>query len=217
MRFNSAIFDLDGTLVNSGEGIVRSVSYALDRMGISDYDEQENYRFIGPPLVESFGRFYSMSKADARRAVEYFRERYNVAGVYECSLYPGVRELLLRLRERGVKLYIGSSKPEKYVRQILAAEGLIDDFEYISAATLDGSVETKREVLCQLFEHADIDRGTAVIIGDRYYDIEGAHAVGLPCIAVLYGFGGEAEFLEHGADYIAADAEDILKIIISEE
>ena len=217
MRFKSAIFDLDGTVADSGEGIVKSVSYALEKMGIFDYDESENYRFIGPPLIESFIRFYSMTREEARCAVEYFRERYNVSGVYECKVYPGVRELLFELKKRGVKLYIGSSKPEKYIRQILENEKLADLFEYISGATLDGSIETKEQVLTQLFENATLDKSTAVMIGDRYHDIEGARAVGLPCIAVLYGFGGKEEFLAHGADYIVAGAEEILKIIVSEE
>ena len=217
MRFNSAIFDLDGTIVDSGEGIVKSVSYALEKMGIYDYDERENYRFIGPPLIDSFMKFYSMTREEARLSVEYFRERYNVAGVYECSVYPGIRDLLFKLKDSGIKLYIGSSKPEKYVRQILSAEGLEELFTYISAATLDGSIETKEQVLSQLFDNSDVKTESAVMVGDRYHDIEGAHAMGLPCIAVLYGFGGEAEFLAHGADFIAADAEDILKIIFSEE
>lgn len=217
MRFESAIFDLDGTVVNSGEGIVKSVSYALEKMGIVDYNESENYRFIGPPLIESFMKFYSMTREEARCAVECFRERYNVAGVYECSIYPGVRELLFELKKRGVKLYIGSSKPEKYVRQILENEELAYLFDFISGATLDGSIETKEQVLNQLFDNASVDKSTTVMIGDRYHDIDGAHAVGLPCISVLFGFGDEAEFIAHGADYIAASAEDILKIIISEE
>jgi len=217
MRIKSAIFDLDGTVADTGEGIVKSVSYALEKMGIFDYDERENYRFIGPPLIESFVRFYSMTREDARQAVECFRERYNVKGVYECSIYEGIRELLFELKDRGIRLYIGSSKPEKYVRQILENEGLIDLFDFVSGATLDGKIETKEQVLRQLFDNVEIDKKSAVMIGDRFHDIEGAHALGLSCIAVLYGFGNEAEFIEHGADHIAANAQDVLKIILSEE
>ena len=217
MKFESVIFDLDGTIVNSGEGIVKSVSYALEKMGIVDFDESENYRFIGPPLIESFMKFYSMTGEEARCAVECFRERYNVLGVHECSVYPGVRELLLELKKQGVKLYIGSSKPEKYIRQILENEKLAYLFDYISGATLDGSIETKEQVLTQLFENATVNKSTAVMVGDRFHDIEGAHALGLQCISVLYGFGNEAEFVAYGADYIAPSAEDVLKIIMSEE
>ena len=217
MRFNSAIFDLDGTIMDSAEGIVRSVEYALDKMGVTEYDRQTNLRFIGPPLVDSFMEYYSMSEADALRAVAFYRERYSVTGIYEARMYDGVRELLTRLKERGVKLYIGSSKPEKYVRMILEKQGILDLFDYVAGATFDESRNNKEQVLTYLFEQVEIDKKSAVMIGDRYHDIDGAHYVKIPCIAVLYGFGNEAEFKKHGAEYIAADTDEILKIITSEE
>ena len=217
MRFNSAIFDLDGTIMDSEEGIVRSVEYALDKMGVTEYDRQTNLRFIGPPLVDSFMEYYSMSEEDALRAVDFYRERYSVTGIYEARMYDGVRELLTRLKEQGVKLYIGSSKPEKYVRMILEKQGILDLFDYVAGATFDESRNNKEQVLTYLFEQVEIDRKSAVMIGDRYHDIDGAHYVKIPCIAVLYGFGNEAEFKKHGAEYIAADTDEILKIITSEE
>ena len=132
-------------------------------------------------------------------------------------MYDGVRELLTRLKERGVKLYIGSSKPEKYVRMILEKQGILDLFDYVAGATFDESRNNKEQVLTYLFEQVEIDKKSAVMIGDRYHDIDGAHYVKIPCIAVLYGFGNEAEFKKHGAEYIAADTDEILKIITSEE
>ena len=217
MRLNSAIFDLDGTIMNSEEGIVRSVEYALDKMGVTEYDRQTNLRFIGPPLVDSFMEYYSMSEEDALRAVAFYRERYSVTGIYEARMYDGVRELLTRLKEQGVKLYIGSSKPEKYVRMILEKQGILDLFDYVAGATFDESRNNKEQVLTHLFEQVKIDKKSTVMIGDRYHDIDGAHYVKIPCIAVLYGFGNEAEFKKHGAEYIAADTDEILKIITSEE
>ena len=217
MRFNSAIFDLDGTIMDSEEGIVRSVEYALDKMGVTEYDRQTNLRFIGPPLVDSFMEYYSMSEEDALRAVDFYRERYSVTGIYEARMYDGVRELLARLKEQGVKIYIGSSKPEKYVRMILEKQGILDLFDYVAGATFDESRNNKEQVLTYLFEQVEIDKKSAVMIGDRYHDIDGAHYVKIPCIAVLYGFGNEAEFKKHGAEYIAADTDEILKIITSEE
>ena len=217
MRFNSAIFDLDGTIMDSEEGIVRSVEYALDKMGVTEYDRQTNLRFIGPPLVDSFMEYYSMSEADALRAVAFYRERYSVTGIYEARMYDGVRELLTRLKEQGVKLYIGSSKPEKYVRMILEKQGILDLFDYVAGATFDESRNNKEQVITYLFEQMEIDKKSAVMIGDRYHDIDGAHYVKIPCIAVLYGFGNEAEFKKHGSEYIAADTNEILKIITSEE
>ena len=217
MRFNSAIFDLDGTIMDSAQGIVRSVEYALDKMGVTEYDRQTNLRFIGPPLVDSFMEYYSMSEEDALRAVAFYRERYSVTGIYEARMYDGVRELLTELKNLGVKLYIGSSKPEKYVRMILEKQGILDLFDYVAGATFDESRNNKEQVLTYLFEQVEIDKKSAVMIGDRYHDIDGAHYVKIPCIAVLYGFGNEAEFKKHGAEYIAADTDEILKIITSEE
>ena len=217
MRFDSAIFDLDGTIMDSAQGIVCSVEYALEKMGVTEYDRQTNLRFIGPPLVDSFMEYYSMSEADALRAVAFYRERYSVTGIYEARMYDGVRELLTRLKEQGVKLYIGSSKPEKYVRMILEKQGILDLFDYVAGATFDESRNNKEQVLTYLFEQVEIDKKSAVMIGDRYHDIDGAHYVKIPCIAVLYGFGNEAEFKKHGAEYIAADTDEILKIITSEE
>ena len=217
MRFSSAIFDLDGTIMDSAQGIVRSVEYALEKMGVTEYDRQTNLRFIGPPLVDSFMEYYSMSEADALRAVAFYRERYSVTGIYEARMYDGIRELLTRLKEQGVKLYIGSSKPEKYVRMILEKQGILDLFDYVAGATFDESRNNKEQVLTHLFEQVKIDKKSTVMIGDRYHDIDGAHYVKIPCIAVLYGFGNEAEFKKHGAEYIAADTDEILKIITSEE
>ena len=217
MRFSSAIFDLDGTIMDSAQGIVRSVEYALEKMGVTEYDRQTNLRFIGPPLVDSFMEYYSMSEADALRAVAFYRERYSVTGIYEARMYDGIRELLTRLKEQGVKLYIGSSKPEKYVRMILEKQGILDLFDYVAGATFDESRNNKEQVLTYLFEQVEIDKKSAVMIGDRYHDIDGAHYVKIPCIAVLYGFGNEAEFKKHGAEYIAADTDEILNIITSEE
>ena len=217
MRFSSAIFDLDGTIMDSAQGIVRSVEYALEKMGVTEYDRQTNLRFIGPPLVDSFMEYYSMSEADALRAVAFYRERYSVTGIYEARMYDGIRELLTRLKEQGVKLYIGSSKPEKYVRMILEKQGILDLFDYVAGATFDESRNNKEQVLTHLFEQVKIDKKSTVMIGDRYHDIDGAHYVKIPCIAVLYGFGNEAEFKKHGAEYIAADTDEILNIITSEE
>ncbi len=217
MRFNAAIFDLDGTIMDSGEGIVRSVGYALDKMGVTDYDERTNYRFIGPPLIDSFMEYYSMNEEEAAKAVAYYRERYSVTGIYESHMYDGVRELLCELKRLGVKLYIGSSKPEKFVRMILEKQGILDLFDFVAGATFDESRNNKEQVLTYLFEQVKIDPNSAVMVGDRYHDIEGAHYMGIPCIAVLYGFGNETEFKEHGAEYIAADTDQIFKIITSEE
>ncbi len=217
MSYTHAIFDLDGTIIDSAEGIVRSVEYALSGMGVTEYDKNGLRRFIGPPLVDAFMRFIGLTEEEAKQAVAHYRERYSVTGIHECSVYPGIAELLSELKNAGVKLYIGSSKPLPFVEKILFEHGIYDFFDVISGATLDGRIDTKEQVLLDLLEKSDIDKGSAVMVGDRYHDIEGAHALGLPVIAVLYGFGSREEFNEYGAEYIAEDTEQIFKIITNKE
>ncbi len=152
MSFKAAIFDLDGTIMDSGEGIVRSVSYALDKMGVTDYSESENYRFIGPPLVDSFMEYYGMTEDEAKQAVVYYRERYSVTGIYESHMYEGVRELIFELKRQGIKLYIGSSKPLKFVEQILRGQGIYECFDFVAGATFDGKIDTKEQVMRTLWQ-----------------------------------------------------------------
>ncbi len=213
MRYSAVIFDLDGTVMDSGEGIVRSAEYALAKMGIDCGDRQKLFGFIGPPLEDGFRDIAGLDGEDAKTAVKYYRERYSVKGIEECTPYEGIPELLSDLKAKGVRLYIGSSKPELFVKQILQNHGLDTYFEYVAGATFDGSIGTKEEVLRYLLENIEIDKASTLMIGDRYHDIEGAHAVGLKVAAVLYGFGSKEEFEEYGAEYIAADAADLLKII----
>ncbi|MEE1186707.1 MAG: HAD-IA family hydrolase [Acutalibacteraceae bacterium] len=213
MSFKNAIFDLDGTIVDSSPGIYESVRYALDKMGIENYDESLLKNFIGPPLTYSFSRYFNMSEADADKAVVFYRENYSVSGVNKTSLYEGMKDLLSGLKQKGIRLYIASSKPQIFVEKVLADHNLTDYFDFIAGATFDKTRNSKTDVLKYLIDKTNIDVRASIMIGDRFHDIEGAHNLNMKCAAVLFGFGNKEEFLEYKADYIAKDCSDLYKII----
>ncbi len=213
MSIKSVIFDLDGTIVNSGKGIALSAQYALDKMGVPHGELQEFYRFIGPPLIDSFCRYYGMSVKEAELAIAYYRERYSVKGVYENTPYEGIEELLAALKKSGYKLYIGSSKPLEFVKEILHQHGFYHYFDFLATATMDRSRDKKEQVLRYLIDQTGISPAETVMVGDRCHDIEGAHFFGIKTIAVLFGFGSRAEFEEYKADFIAESPADILNFI----
>lgn len=208
------LFDLDGTLTNPEIGITSSVMYALEKFGVKVEDRKELHPFIGPPLSYSFQTYYGLSEADSELAIKYYRERFSVKGLYENEVYKGVEKLLQRLKERGKKLIIATSKPEEFTLKILAHFDLLKYFDYVAGATMDGSRGEKADVIRYAIEISGIqDRSQAIMIGDRKYDILGAKENGLDSIGVLFGFGDREELSEAGANYIAENVEDILKYI----
>lgn len=183
------LFDLDGTLVNTGEGITKSVAYALESYGIQETDAKKLERFIGPPLVDSFRREYGFSKEQAAEAKERYRERYEDTGIYECALYPQVAETLQRLKAKGCRIGIASSKPEELCVRLMEHFKLTEYFELIGGARMDGSTGTKAQVLEDVIDRMHItDRKELVLIGDTRYDAEGAKEAGIDCIGITYGF-----------------------------
>lgn len=190
------LFDLDGTLVKSEEGIFKSIEYALGKMHYEGFENLELRKFIGPPLFDSFTRYCHMTSDDANKTVAYYRERYSVTGMFEGELYPGVPAMLEALAAEGFTLTIASSKPEHYVERIVEHFGIAGAFEQIVGASMDASRSSKEfviaEALCRL--GADPATGGIVMVGDKEHDIFGARAHGIPCIAVTYGYGTAEEF-----------------------
>jgi phosphoglycolate phosphatase len=209
------LFDLDGTLTDPKEGITRSVAYALERMGIEVPDLDELCKFIGPPLKDSFMRFYGMSYSDAQAAVSRYREHhFSQGGLFQNVVYDGMRELLESLKSQGKTLIVATSKPQAYAVQILEHFGLSQYFEFVSGSEFDGTRVKKAEVIAHALKECGIDKARAVMVGDRSYDVVGAKSNGLPCIGVLYGYGCREELEEAGADFILAtvsELKDLLK------
>lgn len=210
------LFDLDGTIINSEEGITKCVQYALRAKGIEEPDLKKLLCFIGPPLEPSFREHYGMTEEDAWESVVKYRERFDVKGIFECCLYDGVREAIITLKNKGYVLALASSKPETACRRIIEHFGLTPYFDEIVGATLDGSIGTKEEVLEELgrrMAHMQIAKDEMCLIGDTKYDAAGAKLFGIRCIGVSYGFGTREELLTAGAETVFDAIEEVERYI----
>lgn len=211
--FGTILFDLDGTLTDPYIGITNGVIYALENMGREVPQRESLKSFIGPPLYDEFRRKFGMSDEEAKEAVRLYRVYYPEKGLYENKLIDGVEELLKALSAQEKRICLATSKPEPFAKKILENFGIERYFDHIGAATLDGSIGTKTEVLRSVLEKTGADVSDCVLVGDRMHDIIGAHEVGMKCIAVLVGFGDRAEFEEYSADYVCETLSDVLKIV----
>lgn len=205
-KIKAILFDLDGTLIDSSEGITKSAQYALKHYGIEARDLDKLKIFIGPPLMYSFTKHYNFSQEQAREAVGVYRERYNVIGIFECSLYPHVKECIEELKNRGYRIGLASSKPEGACKRILTHFGILDLFDEVVGSTPDGTIDTKEEVLKELLRRwSDISVDEMCLIGDTLFDVEGANQVGIQTLVVSFGFGKTDEMLEAGAKAVCND------------
>lgn len=207
------LFDLDGTLTDPGEGITNSVAYALERMGVTPPPREELYAFIGPPLPESFRKYYGMSEADAWRSVVLYREYFADRGIFENVPYPGVREALIRLRAHGFRIYLATSKPEVFARRILLHFGLADLFDFIAGSDMAETRVRKADVIRYVLDSTGADPAQTKMIGDRRHDVEGAHACGLPAVGVTWGYGSAEELTSVGADALCASPEEMAELL----
>jgi phosphoglycolate phosphatase len=215
MKFQNILFDLDGTLTDPGIGITNSVMYALQKYGITVRDRSKLYSFIGPPLWESFQRFYGFSEAEAKKAVSYYREYFSVTGMFENTVYDRIDALLAALENSGKTLAVATSKPEVFAEQILEHFDLAKYFSFIGGSELDGKRVKKDEVIRYALEMSGVtDLSTAVMVGDREHDILGAKKTGIASVGVLFGYGRREELEAAGADYIAETVEDLNKILL---
>lgn len=215
--YQTILFDLDGTLTDSGQGILNSVAYALEKMGIEEPDTANLNRFIGPPLYESFSRFYQLSPEDTQSAIDAFRVYFKEKGMFENQLYPGIIPLLEELRTAGKTLVIATSKPEIFAKQILEHFGIAHYFDVIAGASLDSSRISKADVIGYAINQLEAFPKHAVMIGDREHDIEGARMHQLPAIGVLYGYGNKQEFEKAGATMIVETVQDLKRVLLTTE
>lgn len=212
--YDIVLFDLDGTLTDPGEGITNSVAYALDKFGIRVEDRAKLYCFIGPPLIDSFMKYYGMSYENGLKAVEYYREYFGVSGIFENRVFDGIPELLAYIKKSGRIISLATSKPEIYAKRILEHFNLAHYFDFIGAATMDESRSKKADVITYTLEKLKVtDKSKVVMIGDRHHDIEGANQNDLASIGVLIGYGDREELETAGATYIAETVNDIIKFL----
>lgn len=193
LRYPIVLLDLDGTLVDSAPGILRSLTYALERLAVPIPDQATLYSWLGPPLSETLTRYLG-NAATAEQAIRLYREYYLPTGIYECSLFPGIAALLAELHAAGATLALATSKPQVYARQIIEHFSLQHYFTYLGGATLDRRINTKAQVIGDvLAQLGNPDPAQCVMVGDRQHDVLGAREYGLPVIAVRHGYAPAGE------------------------
>ncbi|MCD8106194.1 MAG: HAD-IA family hydrolase [Lachnospiraceae bacterium] len=215
-HYKYLLFDLDGTLTESGRGIINSVLYALKKNGIDETDREKLWAFVGPPLTDSFQKYYGMTREQSLHMVDDYREYYLERGWKENLVYEGIPEVLESLRAQGRRLIVATSKPETSAKKILAYFQLDSYFDLIAGATMDESRNRKDQVIA----YALRQMGTAeniLMVGDRSHDVEGARENGLLCIGVLYGYGSREELEEAGAAAICPEVRDLPAVIAALE
>ncbi|MCD5992028.1 HAD family hydrolase [Pseudomonas sp. CDFA 602] len=195
MHYQNILFDLDGTLTDPRLGITRSIQFALAQLGIDEPDITRLEHFIAPPLLQAFMQFYHMDEARAWQAVGFYRERFRVTGLYENQMFEGVVPLLEALGEQGRQLYIATSKPWEFAREIARHFDFARHFKVIYGSELDGTRTDKVELIAHLLAEEKLDPAQTLMIGDRKHDLIGALRNGLDVAAVGYGFGSREELM----------------------
>lgn len=215
--YKNLLWDLDGTLTDPAVGITTAAQHALRRCGTEADDRRELTKFIGPPLMDAFREMYGYTEERAREACGYFREYYNVTGLYENSMYGGIDTLLDRLAAAGMNLYVATSKPSPIAQMVLEHFDLARRFLFIGSDTADHLRPNKAAVIEYVMCENGLGRDGTVMIGDRRHDIVGARAAGIDSIGVLYGYGSREELESHGATHVAATVEELGRMLLGEK
>lgn len=205
------LFDLDGTLTDSAKGVIASVRHSMDNFQEFPKEDQDLLFLIGPPLWDSFTGYFGLSEQDAAKTLKKYRKHYEEDGMYLTSIFPGVKEMLGELLSKGKKLGVATSKSQDFAVKILTHYGLIHYFDFVAGSD-NANIDlrnTKAKVLNYAMENMQSDVSETVLIGDRMYDIIGAKAVGIPVVAVEYGYGTRTELVSYGADYIVKTPEEV--------
>lgn len=214
--WNTILFDLDGTLTDSKDGIINSVKNALDYFGIQEKQE-DLLRFVGPPLHESFQEYYGFDQEQITVGIEKFREYFNTKGWLENAPYPGIAELLKELKAAGKTLLVATSKPEEFAVRILEHFGLAQYFDHICGAPMNEQKGAKKSVVIEnalSYLQTSVWGADAVMVGDRRQDVAGGHETGLPVIGVLYGYGDRQELEDAEADFIVKDVDGLGDLLL---
>lgn len=216
--FKNILFDLDGTIANSSEGITKCAQYGLAALGIDEPDLTKLYVVIGPPLRATYMKYWGLSEEQAELGVEKYRERYHDIGIYEQYIFPGMEALLNDLSKSDKKVGLCTGKPEVYARRIVDHFHLADYLQDISGSTLDGKMDNKSTVVAKSLKNfnitSDEEKACTYLIGDRKEDILAAHANGIKAIGVRFGFAVEGELEEAGADIIVDTVEDLHNLLL---
>ena len=216
MAWNTILFDLDGTLTAPAEGITKAVEAALNHYSIAVEDRSTLHKFIGPPLDESFPEFYGFDAARTAEATEVFRAYFDRQGWRENIPYPGVEDMLRDLRAAGKRLLVATSKPEVFALRIMEHFGLARYFDHICGAPMDNQEGAKKAaVIRDALRRAGVeDLSTAVMVGDRRHDIDGARQAGLEAVGVLWGYGDLQELEASHPVHIVESFDGLKRVLI---
>ncbi len=211
------LFDVDGTLSDSREGITRSVQYALSRLGAPEEDQKRLELYVGPPLITSFTELAGLSLEEARQGVVYYREYFSKYGIHQNRMFDGVPRMLERLKKEGRVLATATCKAEPYLMETLKMFGLTDYFDYICGGSMDESCRTKEQVIAKALGQMNLPEGEkqkVLMVGDRKHDVEGALAHGIPCLGLSMGFAPEGELEEAGAVAVVDTLDEVVEYIL---
>lgn len=213
--YKYVIFDFDGTVTDTGEGILKSLQFAFEDNGQPIPDLSDLKKFIGPPIHYSFATFYNVPEEEISAYIKSYRKRYREKGVYECYLFDGMRETIETLKANGIKIGIASSKPESLIADVSNYLGITDLFDAVSGTLMDDSNHSGKTdlVLRAMNMLGATDKSEVLMVGDRYFDIDGANGAGVDSAGVLFGYGSKEEFEEHNATYIIDKASDLLAVV----
>lgn len=214
-QFDAVLFDFDGTVADTGEGVFFSVRYSIDKFALKQPSDEEIRSFIGPPLVTSYSYLYpELSEEKINALIATFREKYAEVGRFKFKIYDGIPELLKSLSENGIKCAVASSKPQDFLEQIIRTAEIDKFFNCIVGAGKSYASADKEDIINDALDKLGVaDRSRVLMVGDRKFDIVGAKKAGIPCAAVLFGYGSREEFEEYKAEFIVESCDEIREII----
>lgn len=217
MRYDTVLFDLDGTLTDPEEGICESIRYALGKAGRPVGPREQYHNWIGPPLGRSFEVYAGATPEEAAVLVRYYRERFSTVGLFENTVYPGIPELLRALKEGGARVAVTTGKPTVYSRQILEHFGLLPYIGCVSGISLTHEPADKCEVILHALQELGAgDRSRCVMVGDRFQDAMGARMSGIGFIGILYGYGSREELEAEGASVFAGSVAALRDLLLAD-
>ena len=215
-NFDAVLFDFDGTVADTGEGVFLCVRYAIDAHGLEQPSDEDIRKFIGPPMIVSYHTLYpQLNDDEVQSLMQSYREKYAEVGLYKYKLYDGITELLKKLNENGIKTAVASSKPQEALENIIKVSGIDKYFDCIVGADRNYTDSDKATIVEEAIKRTGVtDKSLVLMVGDRKYDIVGAHKAGIACAAVLFGYGSQEEFDEYQADYIVNSFKEVEKIVL---
>ena len=213
---DTIIFDLDGTLIDTSEGIINCADYAMEALNLTKDEPYQLELLIGPPLKKALMDSFKISEQEAVQAVQKYRERYREKGIYECRPYEGITDLIRKLKASGKQLGVATSKSEPFAKRMLKDFGLMDLFDVVVGESMDNSLTQKTHIIRAVMDQLRSARLDEIImVGDREFDVLGAKACGIACVGVEYGFAVPGELASAGADYIVGDMAELGELLLS--